>query len=940
MRALFIGACLGLTAIASMMSSHNQDEEARVQFTMLVNDTHKILRSRLNSYVHNLRSAAAFVASNENLNSKDWRNFVELIDIEKNLPGVTALGLVRALSNSELGTFVAKRRQDGMDSYFVHPRVDTTEHLIIEFIEPIAGNEGALGLDLTFDLVRAGLLQAARDSDEEVLSPPLKLVQYPTNPGFVFARAAYSYAEGISNDAKERRRVFHGWVVAPFIGEIALANLTADEDDRFNLSVYDLSESDDELLIYDRREHDEASSAPRFTVALSEPMFGRTWSMRFTSTPSFEASVDSYESVIVFMIGLTMTGLLGTLLEVLFRRVNTVKLLVDNRTRQLKSRVEENRSIIESAFLPILILNENEEIINANPAALRLAGFNDLSDMKGRPLSYFASPTTTPDLTFASELGAWTHRWSDDRLLNVHRSSWSDADGFLRHSLLIQDVTEEADAARRITQAEQRWYHALNGADIGVFDVNLETGQSIVSATWRRLMQVSNASPNYDHQADFLSRISKDDLAQLKDADRKCIEGETDRSICEYRIIDRDGNWRWMRSDAAVAERTKDGKALRLLGAQMDVTNLHNARQALETSQKRFQRVLSEAPVGMAVLDKDGFFISVNEALCKFLGYSEDEMIGSIRLGNILGHDALKKIIAAIGAHVENRLQAYRGDHEWIACDGSKIWGLLCISWTFDPETQSDIYIAQVNDITEKKNIERMKNEFVATVSHELRTPLTSIKGSLALLLASKKNSEGSSERLLEIAQKNTDRLIAIVNDILDLEKMASGRASFDIGPHSLLDIAKEAVTVIEPYAEKCGVSVKLDLPDDPMMARLDPSRTHQVMANLLSNACKFSYPGGEVWLRAEFIDDQFIIFIYDNGRGVPDSFKQQIFKPFVQADNSDTRQFAGTGLGLHITRQIVERMGGRIDFSSEEDKLTVFWFTLPAAKSEDVVAA
>jgi PAS domain S-box-containing protein len=933
-RVFFATACLALTAIAPVMTSRDVHQHAQEQFAELIASAQLDFNSRLNAYVHSLDSAAAYVASVPNLDAADWRNFVELIDIDKNLPGVRALGVIRAVPDAKLAEFVEKRRKDGMEDFSIHPEVTTNEHLVVEFMEPLAGNLNALGLDLMFDKARIQVFENAKNSGERALSSPLSLVQNPSSPGFVLARAVYSHRKDRAGGSADRPRIFHGWVVAPFIGAVTLANLTIQKAEFFDLAVYDVSANADDVLIYDDTP-DNTAHRPKFSATLSEPIFGRNWSMQFTSTPSFDAAVKSHVPRISLVAGLFASGLLCLLMETLVRRVNTVNSLVESRTKELKARVDENKSIVESAYIPIIILNEHDEIIQANTAALTLIGHTRLFEVKHKPISTYVSPVVQPDLSARSGFGGWTHVGADGRLLNVRKSRWTGAKGDLRHSLIIQDVTEEANAARRIAAAEERWHIALNGADIGVFDIDLRDGRSIVSEAWKRLMQVKDEGPHFDAQAEFLSRTNAQDLVHMKEADRRCITGETERSICEYRISDRDGNWRWMRSDAAVVERAPDGTALRMIGAQMDITDLRMAHEALEFSQKRLGLMISEAPVGMAVFSNSGVFLNVNDALCQFLGYSEDEILGGIRISDVLDKAVMKDVIGIIGPQAANRLRAYHGEHEWTASDGSKIWALLSISWTFDPAAQGDIYIAQLRDVTEKKHIERMKSEFVATVSHELRTPLTSIKGALSLLEASPEFTQGPTKRLLDIARRNSDRLGAIVNDILDFEKLSSAQISFDVAEHSLKKVILDAATLIEAMADKSNVSIKLDLPDDAMMAMIDPARTHQVLANLLSNACKFSFPSRAVEVRSGTIDGFHIIYVCNRGRGVPASFRSQIFKPFAQADNSATRQFEGTGLGLHIAQKIVNSMGGRIGFNSTPNKLTVFWFTVPIAQQE-----
>nr|WP_325248543.1 ATP-binding protein [Amylibacter sp.] len=241
-------------------------------------------------------------------------------------------------------------------------------------------------------------------------------------------------------------------------------------------------------------------------------------------------------------------------------------------------------------------------------------------------------------------------------------------------------------------------------------------------------------------------------------------------------------------------------------------------------------------------------------------------------------------------------------------------------------------------DITESIELDRMKRDFIATVSHELRTPLTSIKGSLSLLEAQMKDSKlASVERLIQIAQSNSDRLFNLVNDILDMEKMNAGRMSIELKAESLSHIMVQISDQIGPYAAQWRVGLDVSIPKGSYTLWTDQKRVIQVLANLLSNACKFADEGTRVNLTATLSPTEVRIAVTNTGAGIPEEFHNRIFQPFSQADTPDTKKKVGTGLGLNISRQLVEAMGGEIGFESEPGKETVFWFTCPLANAAGI---
>jgi PAS domain S-box-containing protein len=241
-------------------------------------------------------------------------------------------------------------------------------------------------------------------------------------------------------------------------------------------------------------------------------------------------------------------------------------------------------------------------------------------------------------------------------------------------------------------------------------------------------------------------------------------------------------------------------------------------------------------------------------------------------------------------------------------------------------------FVAIVRDVTERKQIDQMKNEFVSTVSHELRTPLTSIAGSLGLLAGGAAGElPDRAARLIKIAHTNSERLVRLINDILDIEKIESGKMTFDLKPVALLPLLDQTLQANRAFAEGYGVELELDRSHDDAVVVADPDRLVQVITNLVSNAAKFSSRGGAVRVSVHPLDRRYRISVADRGSGIPEEFKGRIFSKFAQADGSDTRQKGGTGLGLSIVREIVTRMGGTVSFDSVAGEGATFHVDLPA---------
>lgn len=265
--------------------------------------------------------------------------------------------------------------------------------------------------------------------------------------------------------------------------------------------------------------------------------------------------------------------------------------------------------------------------------------------------------------------------------------------------------------------------------------------------------------------------------------------------------------------------------------------------------------------------------------------------------------------------------------------------------WIPTVQELSDLMTSRTRDLEEtnkklileigvRKRAEKIKQEFTSTVSHELRTPLTSIKGALGLIRS------GAIEKIpvklqsmLDIAYANSDRLVLLINDILDVEKIESGMMTFHMQPTQAVSLVEEAIKANKGYADEHGIIFVETVMEKDSLVHADKDRLMQALSNLMSNAAKYSSKGEQVELSVTRSGDTISIAVKDFGTGIPETFKNRIFEKFSQADSSDTRQRGGTGLGLSITKAIVEQHGGKIDFDSKEGVGSTFFFTLPAVE-------
>ena len=369
-----------------------------------------------------------------------------------------------------------------------------------------------------------------------------------------------------------------------------------------------------------------------------------------------------------------------------------------------------------------------------------------------------------------------------------------------------------------------------------------------------------------------------------------------------------------------------------LAGALGAALGNHLALNALKTSEETFRCAMEGASIGMALVKPNGHFLKVNPALCELLGYDEAELLANDF--HVITHpEDLERDLSLVEQALAGNIDRYRLEKRYYHKSGRIIWALLNVSLVRDHAGQPSYFVSQIQDISEQREVERIKGEFISVVSHELRTPLTSIRGSLGLIVGTMAESlPQGALKLLDIAHNNCERLIVLINDILDIDKIASGHMRFDMRRRPLAPMMLKSLQTTEAYAQRFNVRLELQPPDDDVYIVVDEDRFAQVLSNLLSNAIKFSPAHGVVTINAQVAQDRARVNIVDHGPGIPEDFHGRIFERFSQADSSTSRRVGGTGLGLHISRRIVASMQGTIGFDTQVGHGTTFWVDFPLA--------
>lgn len=404
----------------------------------------------------------------------------------------------------------------------------------------------------------------------------------------------------------------------------------------------------------------------------------------------------------------------------------------------------------------------------------------------------------------------------------------------------------------------------------------------------------------------------------------------------QFRIRGKDGKSRWIEGHST-PQKLSDGSII-WHGFLEDIDDKKRVLLKLQESEQQLRRLFELAPSGIVLADfHSGSIIDVNPAMLKSTGYSRGEFL-RLDYRQLLSpsHRALRS-----EAIRQLKQTGYFGpiEQEIVNRNGEGYPAIIHSMLIRDAADRKLLWVL-AEDISERKKVERLKNQFVSTVSHELRTPLTSINGSISLLASGAVgNLPPKAREIMAIAERNTRHLASLINDLLDIEKLVAGKLTIAMRRQPLRPLLEQAVAVNEAYGAQRNISLALAPDAPPAEVLVDDQRLLQALNNLISNAIKFSPDNDYVSLSAQLhrADNKpmVCIAVKDNGEGVPETFREHIFNRFAQADSSDTRRRGGTGLGLAITRELITAMGGDVGFDSVPGEGATFWIRLPVTASD-----
>lgn len=517
---------------------------------------------------------------------------------------------------------------------------------------------------------------------------------------------------------------------------------------------------------------------------------------------------------------------------------------------------------------------------------------------------------------------------------------------------VLKDITGEKEAEQKIAEFEQRFRMALEKIGDNVWEHDFSTGKTSFSNSSNKFLGLNTNNEN-DNVELWWGHVHPDDKPLLSHNDQLYKAGLAGHHVLEYRVLPGDGSVRWVLDRGVVLEKTAEGKPLRIMGTHTDITEMKQAEQALRTNEEKYRNIIANMNLGMLEVDLNENIQYVNQSFCDISGYPADELLGKkatdlfvkgenkdkINQKNLIRH---KGISDAYEVAIKDR----RGNLRWWLISGApryndkgELVGSVGIHLDITDQKNLEMDLIEAREQAEESS--KAKEIFLANMSHEIRTPMNAILGMSRQLQKTQLNQQ--QQFYLDTIQKGGEHLLVILNDILDISKIEAGALHLEQIGFRIQDILQQTVQVMHHRAQEKGLLLTYTTTDTlPEILLGDPYRLKQVLLNLVSNAVKFTEKGS-VKIDCALLPPQegtgICITVTDTGIGMEKTFVENIFSKFLQEDKSITRKYGGTGLGMSISKQLVELMGGSIYIESEKNKGTTITLQLPmpAASANDL---
>jgi len=815
---------LFISLLATHYTMKDEESGTNAEFKLVCNDLKTKMIDRLHAHAGLLRSGSAFFASTDAVSRKQWKKFYENSKTSANLPGIQGLGFSMIIPSQELQKHIDAIRKEGFPTYSIKPNTSRKFYTSIVYIEPFSGrNLRAFGYDMYTEPVRRKAMEAARDWDVAMLSGKVTLVQETNKDvqaGTLMYVPVYKNGESIVT-LSERRKAIIGWVYSPYrmndLMQGILGRWDSITQNRIHLQIYDGNEIQAQNILFDSQTRVKAQRnyKEERKVLLSIDFNGKRWLLKFTQPKQLPAQSRN-KVIIVFLSGI----MISCLLFFLFLSLLNTKHRALHIAKKLTAELYESESRFKNMFqrhnsIMLLIEPESGNIIDANISASTFYGYSiqQLCSMTIADIS-----TMTKEEISANRIKAkdglqnyfvFKHRLSnnDEKIVEVHSSPIV----YLGEKILfsiIHDITERTEIEKALAESEKRWKFAIEGANDGLWDWNIQNSKVFYSAQWKAMLGYDESEIENDLR-EWNDRVHPEDLKTSYAEINKHLKGNSPFYHNLHRLRCKDDSYKWILARGKIVEYDENQKPTRMIGTHTDMT----------------ERMEMERKLRLLNADKD---------------------------------------------------------------------------------------------------------RFLSMMAHDLKSPFTAILGFLDLL--KRKLHEYTTEQVvghIGMVEQSAQNTYDLLDDMLAWSRAQANKLSFKPEVLCVNDLIKDVANNLILGAKNKNIDLYFAL-DKEVLILADKNMANAVLRNLISNAIKFTPRNGMVRIGQEEKETLLVISVSDNGVGISKADQAKLFDNTQIFTTYGTENEKGTGFGLLLCKDFVEKHGGEIWIESEQGKGSTFSFTMP----------
>ncbi|WP_218104291.1 sensor domain-containing diguanylate cyclase, partial [Methylophaga muralis] len=683
-------------------------------YTIMFNQAADAVVGKVNAYGEMLRATQGLFYVAPDLSREDFANFYQSLKLEENYHGIQGLGYVAAIAPEDKQAHINAVKQLGLTDYNIFPEGEREQYSANLYIEPMTSkNIRALGFDMYSDSSRKVAMDRAIVSGAATLTEKVLLKQdgsaSPVNGLLMYLPVFIDPSE--SNLPVELRTVNSGWVYAVFRIDDVLKDVLATHTNVGLLKIYDDADEQSEGLLFSQSG---TPSKVNFSLQKSYDIGGRTWSFVGQPDRQFAENVSRSNPALIWLIGSVISLLFALVIAAIANsRANALRIAAQM-TKSYRQNARRLALATEAAEIAIWEWEVESNMILLDKMASNVFGLK--SGTEQLEYSEFEKLIYEADLLAfrvaveqamqqhkTMEIRFRIHHGNETRMLHTSAEVYFNETGQSVSLVGVSyDITEDWLHQKTILETEQRWKHALEGSGAGVWDWNVPNNVVVFS---EQLLSTLGYLPGdiVGKMENLLKLIHPQDIERVTADINRMLSGEKPEYRNEHRILSKDGSWKWMLGSATVGERDADNNAIRVIGTKTDISWRKQAELALQQSEERFRNAFDTAAIGMAIVGLDGRWLEVNGALCRMLGYSEEELMGKTFV-DVTHPDDLDLDLEYVQKLLNGDLEHYQMEKRYFHKTGDIIFVLLSVSLVRNEKGEVIHFISQIEDVTARKS--------------------------------------------------------------------------------------------------------------------------------------------------------------------------------------------------------------------------------------------